>query len=478
MPVAADQSILAAVAFSSGAIVAYAVAKWRENTLGAVREARLRSEVELARREATVEAAELHAQAEDVHRTAARAMADAEAAAVASAELTRENARQREHLLRELQRLAKVTPEEARALLLDHLREEYGEEAQHLRRSLLDQVEQDIDDEARRTLLSAMQRLTTSTTQDATALSVSLPNEDMKGRLIGREGRNIRTFEQITGATLLIDETPGLAMVSCFDPVRREIARIALERIVKDGRISPVLIEDSVRLAGDEVVKHARRLGRDAVRDLGLPPMDAAVEELLGRLHFRLSSNQNTLAHSIEVAQLCAMLAAEIGIDPVPAKRAGLLHDLGKAIEAEAGSSHALAGAALLRRLGEDLRVVNAVAAHHREVPAESLYAPLVMIADAASGSRPGARSSTLESYAQRVRLLEEVALAFDGVREAYAFQSGRELRVIVDPGKVDDFGATELARRLRLKVEETLSYQGTVKIVLIREQRFTEEAR
>ncbi|TAF17553.1 MAG: HDIG domain-containing protein [Verrucomicrobia bacterium] len=455
MPVAADQSILAAVAFSSGAIVAYAVAKWRENTLGAVREARLRSEVELARREATVEAAELHAQAEAEQRSAARAMADAEAAAAASAELGRENARQRDHLLRELQRLAKVTPEEARALLLDYLREEYGEEAQHLRRGLLDQVEQDIDDEARRTLLSAMQRLTTSTTQDATALSVSLPNEDMKGRLIGR-----------------------LAMVSCFDPVRREIARIALERIVKDGRISPALIEDSVRLAGDEVVKHARRLGRDAVRDLGLPPMDAAVEELLGRLHFRLSSNQNTLSHSIEVAQLCAMLAAEIGIDPVPAKRAGLLHDLGKAIEAEAGSSHALAGAALLRRLGEDTRVVNAVAAHHREVPAESLYAPLVMIADAASGSRPGARSSTLESYAQRVRRLEEIALAFEGVREAYAFQSGRELRVIVDPGKVDDFGATELARRLRLKVEETLSYQGTVKIVLIREQRFTEEAR
>ncbi|MEY3548817.1 MAG: hypothetical protein RLZZ552_1185 [Verrucomicrobiota bacterium] len=478
MPVAADQSILAAVAFSSGAIVAYAVAKWRENTLGAVREARLRSEVELARREATVEAAELHAQAEAEKRAAERAMAEAEAETAAAAELSRENSRQREHLLRELQRLAKVSPEEARALLLDLLREEYDEEAQHLRRGLLDQVEQDVDDEARRTLLSAMQRLTTSTTQDATALSVSLPNEDMKGRLIGREGRNIRTFEQTTGATLLIDETPGLAMVSCFDPVRREIARIALERIVKDGRISPALIEDSVRLAGDEVVKHARRLGRDAVRDLGLPPMDAAVEELLGRLHFRLSSNQNTLAHSIEVAQLCAMLAAEIGIDPVPAKRAGLLHDLGKAIEAEAGSSHALAGAALLRRLGEDARVVNAVAAHHREVPAESLYAPLVMIADAASGSRPGARSSTLESYAQRVRRLEEIALAFDGVREAYAFQSGRELRVIVDPGKVDDFGATELARRLRLKVEESLSYQGTVKIVLIREQRFTEEAR
>ncbi|MEN9653688.1 MAG: hypothetical protein RL303_1408 [Verrucomicrobiota bacterium] len=478
MPVAADQSILAAVAFSSGAIVAYAVAKWRENTLGAVREARLKAEVELARREASVEAAELQAEAEASQREAARLHAAATAEAEAAGEAARANAKLREQLVRDLQRLAGVSPEQARQLLLDMLREEYGEEAAHLRRSLLDQVEQDIDDEARRKLLSAMQRLTTTTTQDATALSVPLPNEDMKGRLIGREGRNIRTFEQITGATLLIDETPGLAMVSCFDPVRREIARIALERIVKDGRISPSLIEESVRLAGDEVVKHARRLGRDAVRDLGLPPMDAAVEELLGRLHFRLSANQNTLAHSIEVAQLCAMLASEIGIDPIPAKRAGLLHDLGKAIEAEAGASHALAGAALLRRLGEDARVVNAVAAHHREIGAESLYAPLVMIADAASGSRPGARSSTLESYAQRVRLLEEVALAFEGVREAYAFQSGRELRIIVDPGKVDDFGATELARRVRLKIEESLSYQGTVKIVLIREQRFTEEAR
>ncbi len=478
MPVAADQSILAAVAFSSGAIVAYAVAKWRENTLGSIRDARLRTEVDFTRREATVEAAELHSKAEAEKREAAGLKAAAEDEARTANEMRADNERQREFLQRELQRLGKISPEEARQLLLEKMRAEYGEEAQHLRRGLLDQVEHDIDDEARRKLLSAMQRLTTTTTQDATAISVSLPNEDMKGRLIGREGRNIRTFEQSTGATLLIDETPGLAIVSCFDPVRREIARIALERIVKDGRISPGLIEDSVRSAGEEVVKHARRLGREAVRDLGLPPMDATVEELLGRLHFRLSANQNTLAHSIEVAQLCAMLAAEIGIDPIPAKRAGLLHDLGKAIEAEAGSSHALAGAALLRRLGEDLRVVNAVAGHHREVEAESLYAPLVMIADAASGSRPGARSSTLESYAQRVRRLEEVALAFEGVREAYAFQSGRELRVIVDPGKVDDFGATELARRIRLKVEETLSYQGTVKIVLIREQRFTEEAR
>jgi len=478
MPAAADQSFIAAVTFSCGAIAAYSIAKWHENSRGALREAKLRAEVELARREATLEASELRAEAEDEKRVAARLTAEAELQARAAEALREETQRERAQLGRELQRLAGIDAEQARALTIEALRREMGEEARLLRHELLDQAEQEVADEARRKLLSAMQRLTTQTTQDATSLLVFLPNEEMKGRIVGREGRNIRTFEQATGATLLIDDTPGQVLVSCFDPVRREIARIALERIVKDGRISPGLIEDSVRAAGDEVGKHARRLGRDAVRDLGLPPMDGSVEELLGRLHFRLSANQNTLAHSIEVAQLCAMLAAEIGIDPIPAKRAGLLHDLGKAIEAEAGGSHALAGAALLRRLGEDLRVVNAVAAHHREVEAESLYAPLVMIADAVSGSRPGARSSTLESYAQRVRRLEEVALAFDGVKEAYAFQSGRELRVIVDPGKVDDFGATELARRLRLKVEETLSYQGTVKIVLIREQRFTEEAR
>lgn len=478
MPAAADQSFIAAVTFSCGAIAAYAIAKWHENSRGALREAKLRAEVELARREATLEAAELRAEAEDEKRLADRLTSEAAAQAKAAEALHAESARERERLGAELQRLAGLTAEQARALTIETLRRELGEEVRRLRHELLDQAEQEVADEARRKLLSAMQRLTTQTTQDATSVLVFIPNEEMKGRIVGREGRNIRTFEQTTGATLLIDDTPGQVLVSCFDPVRREVARIALERIVKDGRITPALIEDNVRTAADEVVKQARRLGRDAVRGLGLPPMDEAVEELLGRLHFRLSANQNTLAHSIEVAQLCAMLASEIGVDPVPAKRAGLLHDIGKAIEAEAGASHALAGAALLRRLGEDHRVVNAVAAHHREVEAESVYAPLVMIADTASGSRPGARASTLESYAQRIRRLEELALAFEGVKEAYGFQSGRELRVIVDPGKIDDFGAEELVRRIRVKVEESISYQGTVKILLIREQRFTDEAR
>lgn len=478
MPAAADQSFIAAVTFSCGAIAAYAIAKWHENSRGALREAKLRAEVELARREAALEAAELRAEAEDEKRLADRLASEAADRTKATEALHAEAARERERLTSELQRLAGLTAEQARALTIETLRRELGEEVRRLRHELLDQTEQEVADEARRKLLSAMQRLTTQTTQDATSVLVFLPNEEMKGRIVGREGRNIRTFEQTTGATLLIDDTPGQVLVSCFDPVRREVARIALERIVKDGRITPTLIEDNVRTAADEVVKQARRLGRDAVRGLGLPPMDEVVEELLGRLHFRLSANQNTLAHSVEVAQLCAMLAAEIGIDPIPAKRAGLLHDLGKAIEAEAGGSHALAGAALLRRLGEDPRVVNAVAAHHREVEAESLYAPLVIIADGASGCRPGARASTLESFVQRARGLEEIARSFDGVQEAFAFQSGRELRVIVDPGKVDETAAAELTRRIRLSVEEKLSYPGTVKIMLIREQRFTEEAR
>lgn len=478
MAEAADQSILAAVAFSSGAIVAYAVAKWRESTLGALRETRLRNEIELARREATVEAAELHAQAQAEQREAHRLLAEAKAETQVAESLKAASLRQRDFLSKETLRLSGLTPEDAKRQAMADLQKQYEAEARRLRHEVLDRPEQDVADEARRILLAAMQRLTTQTTQDATAVSVDIPSEDMKGRLIGREGRNIRTFEQATGATLMIDETPGMVLVSCFDPVRREIARIALDRIIKNGNVAPSLIEDLVRKASDEVVRHAQRLGRDAVRDLGLPPMDGRVEELLGRLHFRLSSNQNTLAHSIEVAQLCAVLAAELGLDPIPAKRAGLLHDLGKAMEAEDGGSHALIGAALLRRLGEEPRVVNAVAAHHREVEAESLYAPLVIIADAASGSRPGARSSTLESYVQRVKHLETLALGFEGIREAYAFQSGRELRVIVDPGLVDDFGATELLRRLRIAIEEKLSYQGTVKIILIREQRFTDEAR
>jgi len=441
-------------------------------------EERLKNEIELARREASLETSELQLKVEASQREAGRLLALAQTEAEAVATLKIANEKEREFLQKEILRLSGLKPDEAKRLAFESLQKKYESEARRLREENLSRPEQETEEEARRILITAMQRLTTTTTQDATAVSVSIPSEDMKGRLIGREGRNIRSFEQSTGATLLIDETPGMVLISCFDPVRREVARIALERMVKDGRITPTLIEDFVLTAEKEVTRHAQHLGHEAVKDLGLPPMDIKVEELLGRLHFRLSSNQNTLAHSIEVAQVCAVLAAEIGIDSVIAKRAGLLHDLGKAIDADNGLTHAAAGANLLRRVGEDPRVVNAVAAHHREVEAESLFAPLVMIADSISGSRPGARSSTLESYAQRVKNLEELVLTFEGVKEAYAFQSGRELRIIVDPTKVDDFAASELLRRLRSAIEEKLSYQGNIKITLIREQRFTDEAR
>ena len=478
MAVSTDQNIIAAVAFSSGAIVAYAVAKWRETTLQQLHERRLRSEVELARREGAAAAAEAQAVA-DAERAEARLAAesarrDAEKAAQDRARAAAEAERIRQQSVR----LAGLPPEQLRQAAIEAIRSDCADEARRLRAEIVGRAEEEVAEEARRRLVAAMQRLAPQVAQEASAVTVEIPAEEMKGRLIGREGRNIRTFEQLTGATLLVDETPGAVLVSCFDPVRREAARLALRAVVADGRVSPALIEACVAQARGEVEASARQLGAGAVRELGLPPMDPAVESLLGRLHFRLSANQNTLAHSVEVARLCGLLAAELGLDPTPAKRAGLLHDLGKAMEAEAEGSHALAGAALLRRLGEDPRVVNAVAAHHREAEAESVYAPLVMVADAASGSRPGARASSLDGLIRRQKGLEEIALGFAGVSEAYALQAGRELRVIVQPAKVDDAGAAELARSIRVKVEATLSFPGTVRIVVIRESRFSDEAR
>ncbi len=478
MAVSTDQNIIAAVAFSTGAIVAYAMAKWRETTLNQLHERRLRQEVELARREAAAAAAESMAEAETA---LAKARAASEAAAREQARAGDERAKAAaaaERVRQETVRLSGLPPEGLRRAAIEAIRDECAEEARRLRKEWVEPAEAEMAEEARRKLLAAMQRLAPQVTQEGSAATVAIPGEEMKGRLIGREGRNIRTFEQLSGATLLVDETPDAVLVSCFDPVRRETARRALAAIVADGRVSPALIESCVAQARGEVEASVRKLGQEALRELGLPPMDAAVEDLLGRLHFRLSANQNTLAHSVEVARLCAMLAAELGLDPVPAKRAGLLHDIGKALEAEAEGSHALAGASLLRRLGEDPRVVNAVAAHHREVPPESPYAPLVMIADSMSGSRPGARASSIEGLIRRQRGLEAIALGFAGVSEAHAIQAGRELRVIVQPTQLDDDAAADLARRIRKAVEEQLTLPGTVRITVIRETRFTDEAR
>jgi len=365
----------------------------------------------------------------------------------------------------------------AKEILMRDAEKECAQEIQALRRAKLGRSESEIADEAKRILLAAMQRITSQPMNDATATVVTLPSEEMKGRIIGREGRNIRTFEHATGTTLMIDETPDSVLISCFDPIRREIARIALDALLRDGRIHPSSIEEEVIKAEEEMHVNVIELGENALRKLRLNSVHPEVVSLLGKLHYRLSNNQNTLAHSVEVANLCALIASEIGLDPVIAKRAGLFHDIGKAVDEEYSGSHAIVGADIIKQHGEDPRVVNAAAAHHKEVPAESAYAGLVMVADALSAARPGARASSIDGFISRVRSIEEIAQGQQGVMDAYAIQAGREVRVIVEPQKVDDDQARDIARKIRSRIEEELNYPGSIEITVIREQRFSETA-
>jgi ribonuclease Y len=385
--------------------------------------------------------------------------------------------KQRRLLQLKLHALTRMDKQAARQELMRLTEESCADELRELRAELLGRSEREIHEQAQRTLLAAMQRITARPMNDATATVVTLASEDLKGRIIGREGRNIRTFEQATGTTLLIDETPDSVLISCFDPVRREIARIALEQLLKDGRIHPASIEEAVAEATEAMHGNVIELGEGALRELRIGGVHPEVIQLLGKLHYRLSNNQNTLKHSIEVAQLASLLASELGLDTGLALRAGLFHDIGKSMEEHFENSHAKAGADLLKRLGEDERVVNAVAAHHEEVPAESPYAPLVMVADALSAVRPGARTSSIEGFIDRVRTIEAIAKEEPGVVEAYALQAGRELRVIIQPERVGEEAARILARRLRQRIEEEMTYPGSIRITVIREQRFVETA-
>ncbi len=362
--------------------------------------------------------------------------------------------------------------------LMDHARKEAEDEVQQLRAEVLGRSEAEVEDHAKRTLLAAMQRIASNPANEASATLVRLETEEMKGRIIGREGRNIRTFESITGTTLMIDESPETVLVSSFDPVRREVARLALERLTKDGRINPATIEETVSRCEEELTRSIQEWGEKALRELRLHSVAPEIVELLGKLHYRLSNNQNTLDHSIEVAFICSLLAAELGLDQMLAKRAGLFHDMGKSVTHEYEGSHAKVGADILRRYGEEWQVINAVAAHHDEVPDESVYAGLVKVADGLSAMRPGARTDTMDSYIRRVKSLEEVARRFKGVQDAYAIQAGREVRVIVSPEEVDDEEAKKLARLLRQRVEDELNYPGSIKITVIRERRFSETAK
>jgi conserved hypothetical protein YmdA/YtgF len=380
-------------------------------------------------------------------------------------------------LRKRLEGVSQMDAEEIKKTLREEVLLECQDELRALRRETLDRSEQELQNEAKRILITAMQRLASKPNADITATIVHLPSEEMKGRIIGREGRNIKSFEAATGVTLLIDETPQMVLISSFDPVRREIARVALESLVKDGRIHPASIEEFVTRAREEVDLNVQQAGEDAIQRLGITGLHPEIIKHLGRLKYRFSYTQNVLDHSIEVGFLCSMIASELGLDPNVAKRAGLLHDIGKGVEGDYEGSHALIGADLVKRHGETPIVVNAVAAHHEEVKPETVYAGLVIVADTISAVRPGARAESMTSYIQRLERLEKLALSLDGVQQAYAIQAGREIRVVVSPQHVTDEKARELAKTLRRRIEEELQYPSTIKVTVIRESRFTETA-
>ncbi|HTT57720.1 MAG TPA: ribonuclease Y [Opitutaceae bacterium] len=376
-----------------------------------------------------------------------------------------------------LEGMAQMDANEIKQALREEVLTECQDELRALRRTTLEKSEQELQQEAQRILLATMQRLAGRPNNDITATIVPLPGEEMKGRIIGREGRNIKAFEAATGVTLLIDESPQMVLISSFDPVRREIAKVALENLIKDGRIHPSSIEDVVNRAREEIRLNVMQAGEEAVQRLQVNGLNPEIINLLGKLKFRFSYTQNVLDHSVEVGFLCSMLASEIGLDPQVAKRAGLLHDIGKAVDGEYQGSHAIIGAEFVKRHGETPIVVNAVAAHHEEVKPETIYAGLVILADTISAVRPGARAESMAGYIQRLERLEKLALSVPGVQQAYAIQAGREVRVVVNPQTVTDEQACELAKTLRRRIEDELQYPSTVKITVIREQRFIETA-
>jgi ribonuclease Y len=334
------------------------------------------------------------------------------------------------------------------------------------------------DKRARRILATVIQRMASEVVSENTVSSVALPSDDMKGRIIGRDGRNIRTFEAVTGVDLIVDDTPESVSVSTFDPVRREVARRALERLVEDGRIHPTSIEEAYEKARTEVEQSIRDAGEWAMLEVGISRLHPELTTLVGRLRYRTSYGQNVLDHLVESAHIAGMLAAELGVDGSEAKRAAFLHDIGKAVSHEVGGSHALIGAEIARRFGEDAAVVHAIEAHHNEVEPRTLTAVLVQAADAVSAARPGARREALEAYVRRLERLEEIAQGFDGVEKVFALQAGREVRVVVDPGVLDDMSSKDLARRIARKLEDDLQYPGQIEITVIREYRAKDYAR
>ncbi len=384
----------------------------------------------------------------------------------------------REQKIHELERIGGMTAEQAQANLLENLERELQTESAALVRKYTEQAKLDAEQEARKVITIAIERIAAEHASDALTASVALPNDDMKGRIIGREGRNIRALEAATGVSVLIDDTPQTVVISGFDPVRKEIARQAMERLILDGRIHPTRIEEIVAKVRREVEETVRKAGEAATVKLGIQGVHPELIQTLGRLRYRTSYTQNVLDHSVEVANLMATMASELGLDVAIAKRIGLFHDIGKAISHEVEGAHAIVGAEYIRRLGESAIICNGVAAHHGEVEAESVYGILAGAADAISASRPGARAESTAMYIRRLQQLEEISHSFKGVREAYAIQAGREIRVIVEPDQLSDDDAAMLARSLSQKIEQGLQYPGQIQVTVIRETRAVAHAR
>jgi len=383
-----------------------------------------------------------------------------------------------EQHLAELERISGLSREEAKEVLLERVEAETRVDAARIMREAEARAREEAERTAREIVTTAIQRVATEEVAETTVSSVDLPNDEMKGRIIGRGGRNIRAIEKATGVDLVVDDTPETVLLSSFDPVRREVARIALERLILDGRIHPARIEAMVEKAREEVEQTVREAGETAAFDLGVHGLPPEIVKLLGRLRYRTSYGQNVLQHSIEAAQLCALLAAELGAEVEFAKTAGLLHDIGKAVDHEVDGPHALIGADVARRYGLSEKLCNAIGAHHAEMEQDTLEAVLVQVADAISASRPGARRESIEAYIRRIRSLEQVANSFEGVDTSYAIQAGREVRIIVRPDEVDDLAAAHLSRDIAKKVEESLQYPGQIRITVIRETRAVEYAK
>jgi len=378
---------------------------------------------------------------------------------------------------KELERIAAMTAEQAREFLLGEVEKEIRHDASALARSIEDHARQEADHKAAWIISQAIQRCAVEQTTETTVSVVPLPSEEMKGRIIGREGRNIRAFEQFTGIDLIVDDTPEAVVLSGFDPIRREVARIALERLVTDGRIHPGRIEEVVNRAERDVESNIQEAGDAAILEAGVSGVHRDVVKLLGTLRYRTSFGQNVLKHSLEVAHLCAAMAGELGTSRVTAKRAGLLHDLGKARDFRVEGAHAQLGAEFAAQKGESTEVVHAIAAHHGDEEPRTIEAILVQAADAISASRPGARRDPLEHYIKRLEGLERIAQSFDGVDKCFAIQAGREIRVIVKPDKVDDLAAHRLAKSMVDRIQEELEYPGQIRVTVIRETRAVEYA-